>query len=401
VRYWKGALVGAMTAIVPSVSYAGGFDLTGQPIDALFEKGNYIEGRVGVVISDVEGSTPVGSIPAIGPALAANGVGDSSGNIADDIRFLTLAAKTDFTDSLSGAILFDTGTAATVEAETISAVARLKLGENFSVYGGPKLQNARVDLQGPFALNQPGGFSPPFTPFQTLQIDVRDTDVGFVAGVAAEIPRLSIRAALTYNSEVTHDFDSSETFFSAALGDFVSLPSSFEVTTPQSLNLDLQAPLSKSTLLRGNIRYVNWDGVDFDPPNFRAANITPANPEGLPVVEFIEDTITYRLTLAQRFNETLAGFVTGSYEESVGETPSLFKVVDGGFSVGGGVIVNVTPELRMTLGGEYRQLFGIDGQQLFAVPGTSSPTSNGIPVPDSSFGDQDAFAFSVRFGYNF
>ncbi len=371
------ALFYASTVILaPSLSHAGGFDLTGQPISIIFEEGNYIEGSVGLVTADVEGTNALGN----------------SGNIADDLTFLTFGAKTDITDWFSAAIIYDTpfqrettyeagpftGTAADVEANTITAVGRLKFGENFSVYGGPRLQRARIDLQGPFARNPATGA---FTPFSVFQIDVGDTAFGFVAGAAAEIPEYKIRAALTYNSAITHDVDTEETFFGPT--GFVSVPSSFDLETPQSVNLDLQAPISKSTLVRANIRWVDWGGVNFSPPNFFN------NPNfGGPVVEYTEDTFTYRLTVAQRINENFVGFVTGSYEADGGEEISLFKSVDGGISLGGGVIFESDEGLRLQLAGEYRWLEGTSGVQAGAAPPTS-------------FDQADAVGLSFKVGYRF
>ena len=397
----------AAVALAPSVSHAGGFDLSGQPIDIIFEEGNYIEGRVGIVIPDLEGDTPT---------LLSPSISGSTGNTADTTPFFTLGAKTDFTDRISGAIIYDTpflrettyeqglfeGTSARVEAETLTAIGRFKFNENFSVYGGPRLQASRVDLQAQFVRAPgpnpgnpaipPGPIAPGEVP--AFDIDVQEYDVGFVAGFAAEIPKFKIRAAVTYNSEVTHDFDSVETFsqfvpaFNTALGQ--STPGNFEVTTPQSVNLDLQAPVSTSTLVRANIRWVNWDGVDFNPPAF-------AGTFGQPVVEYTDDTITYRLTVAQKINDKLAAFVTGSYEEQGDEEISLFKTTDGGFSIGGGVVIEPVDGLKLTLGGEYRRLFGISGVQ---SPALAPATAAGLAT-SSDFGDADVFALSARFGYSF
>ncbi len=397
----------AAVALAPSVSYAGGFDLSGQPIDIIFEEGNYIEGRVGIVIPDLEGDTP---------SLLSPSISGATGNTADNTPFFTLGAKTDFTDRISAALIYDTpflrettynqglfeGTSARVEAETLTAIGRFKFNENFSVYGGPRLQASRVDLQAQFAREPgPNPLNPAVPPgpiaagnVPAFEIDVQEYDVGFVAGFAAEIPKYKIRAAVTYNSEVEHDFDSVETFsqFVPALGGVGSnsIPGEFQVTTPQSINVDLQAPITTSTLVRANIRWVNWEGVDFNPPAF-------AGTFGQPVVEYTDNTVTYRLTVAQKINDKLAAFVTGSYEEQGDEEISLFKTTDGGFSIGGGVVIEPTEGLKLTLGGEYRRLFGISGVQ---SPALAPATAAGLAT-SSDFGDADVFALSARFGYSF
>lgn len=378
----KRFILAASLAALPSMSHAGGFDLTGQPIGIIFQEGNYIEGQVGFLSANVEGTNPI--------------FGDF-GDTADDFAFFSGGVKVDLTDSLSGALIFDTpfkrettyegglfvGTAAEVEANSLTAVARYKFGDNFSIYGGPRAQVAAIDLQGPFARN-PVTQVP--TALPVYQIDVESLAFGFVAGVAAEIPDLKVRAALTYNSAITHDFDATE--ISATPLGLRVIDSSFETEVPQSINLDLQAPVSPSTLVRANIRWVDWGGVNFTPPDFLLT-------QGRPVVEYTEDTITYRLTVAQRINENFAAFVTGSYEADGGEEISLFKSVDGGFSLGGGFVYENEEGFNLQIGGEYRWLFGTSGPQVPTLPGTNTPT------PATQFDDATAIGLSMKVGYRF
>ena len=367
----RNLFVAATVAAVPTAGYAGGFDLTGQPIDIIFEEGNYIEGQIGLLTANVEGSNPVG--------------GDFGDN-ADDFVFGSAGAKFDFTDRISGAVLFDTpfkrsttyegglflGTSAQVEANSLTAVGRYKFNDNFSVYGGPRIQFASIDLQGPFA---------PSTTAPVYQIDVEEEGFGFVIGAAAEIPKYKARIDLTYNSAITHDFESEEFFIIPAPS---VVPGSVEVETPQSVNLNIQGPVSKSTLLKASVRWVDWGGVDFTPPGFLADPFVG----GRPVVEYTEDTITYRLTAAQRLSDEFVAFVTGSYEADGGEETSLFKTVDGGVSLGGGMIFENGEGLKLTLAGEYRWLEGTSGRQ--------TPTA-----PPSTFDEASAFGFSMKVGYRF
>ena len=155
------------------------------------------------------------------------------------------------------------------------------------------------------------------------------------------------------------------------------------MTIPQSLIAEFQFPVSTSTLVRANVRWVDWSSVDFTPPAFLAA-------VGTPVVVYTDDVVTYRLTVAQRLNENLAAFVTGSYEEQGDEEISLFKTVDGGFSIGGGLIIENGDGLKLTLGGEYSRQKGLSGVQSEGV----------LPVP-SEFDDANTFAFSAKVGYSF
>ena len=371
----KKLFMAATVAAFPSTGYAGGFDLTGQPIELIFEEGTYIEGNIGLLTADVDGTNPVGG---------------RFGDTADDFPFFSGGVKTDFTDRISGALLFDTpfkrettysaglfnGTAATVEANTFTLVGRYKFSDYFSVYGGPRLQFSGIDLQGPFARNPVTGA---LTNFPTYQVNVEDEGFGFVAGLAAEIPKYRARASFTYNSAIKHDFDSAETF--ATAGGPLVIPGSVEVETPQSVNIDLQGPVTETTLVKASIRWADWGGVNFTPPGFLQL-------QGRPVVEYTEDTITYRLTVAQKINDNYAAFVTGSYEADGGEEISLFKTVDGGISAGGGFVYQNEDGFKLQLAGEYRWLNGTSGSQ---VPG----------APSSDFDEATAFGLSMKVGYRF
>lgn len=356
-------------AAIPNDARSGGFDLTGEPVDIIFEEGNYVEGRVAYFSADVDGVVTTFNQP--------------TGEIAESVSFITGGVKFDVTDSFSAAVILDqpyerstaypssiyAGTTADVAATKIALLGRYKFNPYFSIYGGPKVQSAEIDLTGQIVV-------PGRTPFR-YDIDVKDFDFGYIAGAAVEWPEYKARAAITYNSEVEHDFEAPELFGGTSFG-----VSNFDTATPQSVNVDLQAPLSRSTLVRANIRWVDWGGVNFSPPIFVGLL-------GRPVVEYDHDTIRYRLTVAQRFTPQLAGFLTGSYEKAEGESISLFKTTDGVSSVGGGVVVNMSEDVTLTVGGEYLWFDGLSGRQV--------PTN---PI-DTSFEDGDGFTLGLKVGVRF
>ncbi len=389
---FSGFLAGACALALIAASgdaLAGGFDLTGEPVDIIFEEGTYAEGRIGFFSADVEGDVTV-------PTSATTSIGQSTGQIAEDIIFIAGGVKFDITDSLSAAVILDqpferstryedslyTGTSADVSATKLALLGRYKFNDFISVYGGPKVQSASIDLTGRVAdLRSPGD------PAFLYDIDVKDYDFGYIVGAALEWPEYRARLAVTYNSEVDHDFEAPETFAGTSLTPPFTTPTvlgvgDFETTTPQSVNVDLQAPLSRSTLVRANIRWVNWEGVNFSPTTF-------VNNLGRPVVEYDHDTIRYRLTVAQRITPQLAGFVTGSYEKAEGESISLFKTTDGVMSLGGGVVVSVNDRVDLTLGGEYLWFDGLSGRQV--------PTSSVV----TDFEDGNGFTLGMKVGIRF
>lgn len=138
----------------------------------------------------------------------------------------------------------------------------------------------------------------------TLETE-RSLDLGYVAGAAYEIPNIALRLALTYNSEIKHALASAE---------YGTIEDEFEVTTPQSINLDFQSGVAQDTLVFGSIRWVDWSEFDITPPNYPAGAL----------VDYDDDVMTYTLGIGRRFSDTLSGSFSISYEETTGDpTPNL------------------------------------------------------------------------------
>ena len=255
----------ATTAVLSAgAASAGTISRSEQPVIVLFEKGGengrYVEGAISWGKPDVTGT---------------DSDGNSTGQVGKENWLLGAGFKMDFNDKWSGALIYDQpfgadldyqnssllyggtgGTNADVDALALTALARYKFNENFSVHGGLRVARFGADASldgtafGPLA-----GYS-----FEGEE----DWGVGGVVGVAYEQPARALRLILTYSSEITFDLDSSEDF-PAPLAGFSDGNSTTEVVLPQSLNLDFQTGVAKGTLLFGQIRWVNWDGFEVRP----------------------------------------------------------------------------------------------------------------------------------------
>jgi long-chain fatty acid transport protein len=290
----------AALAAVGGMAQAGGIDRSGQGISTLFEPGELVEFTFGYVSPDVSGSVAGGAV--------------SSGDVGDAYGMFSFAYKRPLNEKVDLAVILDqpfganidyTGaqvgypfrnSTATLKSEAVTALARYHFSERFSLHGGLRLQHMSGNV-----------FIPAFGNY-TLDAD-SDIGVGYTAGVAYEIPDIALRAALTYNSEVSHDVDSTEG----------AVNSNFELTTPQSVNLDFQTGIAKDTLLMASVRWVAWDGFAIDPPNFPLR----------PLVSYSDDRFSYTLGIGRRFNEKWAGSVTLGYEPSVGGLSSNLSPTDG------------------------------------------------------------------------
>ncbi|MHA3913632.1 OmpP1/FadL family transporter [Halovulum sp. GXIMD14793] len=345
-----------------SMAVAGGLDRSGQSISPLFEEGRYAEFSLGAVMPSVDGTSAaiLGSEP--------------TGNVANAYFPLGAAFKGDINDRLSYALIFDQpfgasvsydgtiafdGTNATATSYALTALMRYKFNEGFSVYGGPVLQSisADVNLSGG-AYGGLNGYDVSFDP---------SFGVGFAAGAAYERKDIALRVALTYRSEIKHESDTTQS---------VAPPSTTDITSPQSVNLDFQTGVAPKTLLFGSVRWVNWDGFA----------IRPTALMGNALVEYDSDTFTYALGLGRKFTEKWSGAVQVGYEAGTGGLSSTLGPTDGFLSLGVGATYTMD---NMKITGGVRYVFAGDTDT--GVGGTQV----------GSFRDNSAIAAGVKVGFYF
>ena len=173
-----------------SLTQAGGLDRSGQDVSAIFEDGNYAELSFGYVTPSVSGT--------LGPF--------SSGNIAPAYSLLGLAVKTQVSDQLSMALIFDQpfgaqvsydeatypglfGTSAEVASTGITALVRYEFSDAFSVHGGIRM----ISGSGAVLLTAPAPYASTYS---------SGSATGYVVGGAFEKPEIAMRIALTYSSSV-------------------------------------------------------------------------------------------------------------------------------------------------------------------------------------------------------
>jgi long-subunit fatty acid transport protein len=362
--------VGTLALSTGAVS-AGGIDRSGQGLTNLFEAGRNIELSLGFVNPDVAGND-----------VAVFG-GGSTGNVANDYTQFSLSYKQDLTDKLSMSVILDQPFGADVlygpgsvalggtraEARTLAAtgVLRYKFGGGFSVHGGLRVQRAEgeIDLRG-LAYGGFNGYS--------VDLD-SNTALGYLVGVAYERPEIALRVALTYNSKITHDFDTVESVGGVTVGTGVT-----EVNTPQSVNLDFQTGIAKNTLLFGQIRWADWSDFKIDPAFF-----TPRAGGGL--ID-LDDTTTFTLGVGRRFSENWSGSISFSYEDGGDPLVSPLAPSNGrrGVTL---AAVYTRDNMKITTGINYTKLG--DAQAETGTPDTAR----------ASFSDSSSVGVGVRVAFTF
>lgn len=299
-----------------SAALAGGIERSPQSVALLFEEGGAVQFSFGIVSPSVSGTVGAGTV--------------SSGDMAPTYTSLNFGIKQALTDRLDLAVIFDQslgadvdytgadalyparGVEAVLAGSDLTALLRYRVQDRFSIYGGLRAQSITADLTG-FPVVVPG---PAIAPY-SLNVD-RTYELGYVLGAAYEIPEIALRVALTYNSAIDHNFDSTE-----VIGTGAPTPGTFTTTIPQSVNLEFQSGIAADTLLFGSIRWQDWSEFDISPPGLPT-----------PLIDYQSDYTTYTLGIGRRFNEQWSGAITLGYEGATGDLQGNLAPRDGFASIG-------------------------------------------------------------------
>lgn len=347
-------LIGAILSVCAGQIYAAGLERSPQQIDALFESGTYAEVGYTYISPDITGT-------------------DSSGNkvsdMAEDFQMLNYAVKTDINPKLRLAVIYDepfgakvkfegdnnfiatdrpagdANTRVDVKSKNITTLLGYNLNKNVMIYGGPVLQQLQADvhLRG-LTYGANSGYNNHFD----------DIAVGWVAGLSYAKPEMGILASLTYRSEVEHKTTINE---DVPLADMVftedySHSNSGTITTPESVNLNLQTGLNATTAVYTKVRYVPWSDFAYYPPVLKAAT-TEALGKGLPLVDYSEDQLAVEIGLGKQLSPNLAIAVSGLWDSGAGDPAPTLGPVKGYWGAGLAAKYNISQKMAFSVGGRY------------------------------------------------
>ncbi|MEQ1418513.1 OmpP1/FadL family transporter [Acinetobacter indicus] len=389
-----------------SAVQAAGLDRSGQSISAFLQPGNYAEAGISVLDPEVQGK---------------DNAGNKVSDMAEDYYFPTAAIKIQATDKISLGLLYDQpfgadsqyapesnafatvntntgvleGTSVEVKTNSITALIGYQPNENWNVYAGPVYQSvkAKVSLRGT-AYRGPqvlGGYD----------IDLKESEAyGWLAGFAYSIPEIALKAAVTYRSEIKHELDTTETFgfgtdgalyIPGLTGTLLGKPviptyHKAEITTPQSVNIDLQSGIAKNTLAFANIRWVHWDQFAVKPAYL--SQLTGAlTGKQQNLVDYSDDQWSANVGLGHKFNVKWSGSASVGYDSGAGNPVTTLGPTEGYWNVG--------------LGGQYspaENYFIQAGVKYFWL-GDATAQTGGNPVGD--FEDNHALGYGMKIGYRF
>lgn len=377
---------GAALLMTTTMAQAVGLDRSNQDITAIFAEGNYVELSFGAIRPDVGGTDL--AVPTQQYGSTGLDYSQFSGSVTYQIN-----------DQFSAAVIFDQpfgvdvlyagsgaasslgGTSAELNSAAITALARYRIDQNFSVYGG--LRSERLDGNITLSGLAYGGLN-------GYNVELaQNTAFGYVAGVAYERPEIALRVSLTYNSSITHEFDSTETLGGVPISALPPAASGgldgvgvTEVETPEAWNLDFQTGIAQDTLLFGSIRYAEYSQVIVSPEFFGLAT-------GGASLTDIDDGTQFTLGVGRRFTDQLSASVSYSFEaEDDDDLVSPLAPTNGNRAI--------------SIGAQYViDDFTISGGVRYTMVGDAQPETGTPDVARASFTDNDALAFGLSVGYSF
>ncbi|WOE40917.1 OmpP1/FadL family transporter [Acinetobacter chinensis] len=444
-----------------STVFAAALDRSGQSISAFLQPGNYFEAGISVLDADVSGTMKEGWVPP-NANIQGKGMGGSDlSDMAESYHFFNAALKVQMTDNLSFGLIYDQpfgakasysandksfsetgtgqaalkdagtfykggeGTSVDVQTQNLSFIFGYQPTENWNIYAGPVYQTVKGDVQlrgaayGPF-----GGVLCPVmcsamatgankTPFKGYDASIgEDSAVGWLGGVAFQIPEIALKASLTYRSEIDHKVTVDETlgYVTNALvaGQFPTLGQAnitkinndegkTKITTPQSVNLDFQTGIMANTVAFAQLRWVDWSEFAIRPCKFGqlASGLSQAlagTPRGFDLVAYEKDQISANVGIGRKFNDQWAGTVMVGWDSGAGNPVSTLGPTEGYWSLGLGGQFSPTPQSFIQAGVKYFWL-GDAKSQVASDFGTDTYAAE--------FKDNDAIGYSLKIGYRF
>ena len=396
-----------LLCLIPTTStFAAGLDRSGQSIAAFLQPGNYFEAGISILDPEVSGKDKDNK---------------NTGDMAGDYYFPHAALKIQATDHFSVGLIYDQpygadaeysgdsgfvenralpfkgGTSVVVDTQNLNLLVGYQPNDNWNLYAGAVYQtvDGTVLLRGT-TYSVLNGYD-----FRTGE----DESVGWLAGVAYQIPEIALKASVTYRAEIKHKMNAYEHFGLAGLtgnakldGVMTALNASSgetELTTPQSVNVDLQTGIMANTVAFANVRWVDWSNFKVQPYNFGKlsqvlgqAGLVANKPNGFNLIDYKDDQISATVGLGRKFSDRWGANVSVGWDSGAGNPVTTLGPTEGFWSVGTGVRFSPTENYFIGAGVKYYWLGDAD-----AVTGAHSAAG--------TFTDNNAIAYGLNLGYKF
>ena len=397
--------------------FAAALDRSGQSMSAFLQPGNYFEAGLSVLDPTVEGKSTT--------ATGSQSISD----MGDDYTFYNAALKLQLNDYLSFGLIYDQPfgadaeykdttlfthpsqgtTKAEVDTQNISMIFGIQPIKNVNLYAGGVYQTVKGDVQlrgaaySIFGGYAPAGLIPGTTQSTAVPATIipgynanipEDSAAGWLAGAAYQIPEIALKASVTYRSEVKHKVNIAETIYGVP----AALNGSTDITTPQSVNLDLQSGIMADTVAFANIRWVNWKDFAIRPYKFGILSQSAAvvaqtgKTNGFDLVAYTDDQYSVNAGIGRKLNDQWAGNVSVGWDSGAGNPVTTLGPTEGYWNLGVGVQYSPTPATFIAGGVKY-----------FWLGDAKAQAASQFDTPNyvAEFEDNNAIAYGLKMGYRF
>lgn len=389
-------------------AFAAALDRSGQSVSAFLQPGNYFEAGISVLDPTVKGQSTA--------ATGSQNISDMGG----DYQFYNAALKLQLTDYLSFGLIYDQpfgadaeyhdstlftnaagNTKVEVDTQNISMLFGVQPIKNVNLYAGGVYQTVKGGVQlrgaGYGGINAFGGYNADIP---------EDSAAGWLAGIAYQIPEIALKASLTYRSEIEHSVNIKESAIPSAnpVPSIINNPAlagkpatgSTDITTPQSVNLDLQTGIMANTVAFANVRWVNWKDFAIRPYAFGVASGVAGpslgQPNGFDLIAYTDDQISATVGVGRKLNDKWAGNVSVGWDSGAGNPVSTLGPTEGYWNVGLGVQYSPADNYFIAGGVKYFWLGDAKAQSA-----AQFNTDNYV----ADFTGNNAIAYGMKIGYKF
>lgn len=341
----RSAIVLAAAVLAPATAFGAALERSNQSVSFMFHPGNHVETSIGVMSPQLKGKA-LNAVKAKSGQIAYD---FDTGSVANSFGQASAAVKYKFNDWLSLGVKYERpfgadvkyndndfgkgevspvgGMSAEAVADNITALAKLNITPNVSVFGGPawQYQGSKVKV-----------------PFLGYVLDSPYTGAwGFVGGAGFEIPQYAMVGTVTYRSKTRYDHTVDETF--TVGGKPVMKSTNLVFDLPQSVNVEFQTGVAKNTMVMAGARWVDWTEFELDPAFYHSATKNK-------LVSYADDEILLSLGVGHRFNDKLSGLVSVSHDSGAGEHGSPLSPVGKGWGANIGASFTPSKNLSLSLG---------------------------------------------------
>jgi len=285
-----------------------------------------------------------------------------------------------------------------VDTQNLSFVFGFQPNTNWNIYAGGVYQTIKgnVSLRGQA-----------YSIYNGYDADIKETGgVGWLTGVAYQIPEIALKASLTYRSKIDHDVNIREKIPTlpalsllgqdAAAAAIANSSADTTITTPQSVNFDFQTGIMANTVAFANVRWVNWKDFAIQPYKFgqlsKVVGPLVGRPNGFNLVEYADDQWSVNAGVGRKLNDKWAGNVSVGWDSGAGNPITTLGPTEGYWNVGVGVQYSPTPQTFIAGGVKYFWL-GDAKAQTGAQAGSDQYVAE--------FSDNNAIAYGLKLGYRF